>query len=86
MAHNLAPLLVLSVAVYAAVGVVFAVPFVVRGVGQIDPAAREGTWGFRLLILPGCVALWPLLARRWWAGSPPPAERNPHRDAAREVR
>ena len=68
---------------YAAFGIVFAVVFVWKGVGRIDPVAREGTWGFRLLILPGCAALWPLLLRRWIAGrGTPPDEDNPHRRAA----
>lgn len=72
--------------IYAGLGVVFAVPFVVAGAGRVDPAARDGTWGFRVLIFPGAVALWPLLLKRWLAGvSEPPAERNPHRDRAREA-
>ena len=53
--------------VYLVIGGLFAVPFVVRGAGRIDEAAHVGTWGFRVLILPGTVLLWPLLARRWRA-------------------
>lgn len=59
----LANALVACLAAYAAVGVVFAVPFVLRGVDRIDPAAPGSTWGFRLVIAPGVVALWPLLAQ-----------------------
>jgi hypothetical protein len=55
-----------TVAVYAGIGAVFGTIFVTRGVGTIDPAARGAPAGFRLLIFPGCVAFWPLLARRWW--------------------
>ena len=69
--------------IYLGVGLVFAVAFVWRGVGTIDPAARGGTAGFRLLIIPGAAALWPILARRWLRGEGPPVERNPHRCAAR---
>jgi len=47
-------------AVYALCGIVFAVVFVLRRKGGGDPAAENGTWGFRLLVLPGLVALWPL--------------------------
>jgi hypothetical protein len=68
---------------YLAMGVAFGIPFVWRGVHRIDPAAPGSTWGFRLLILPGVVALWPLLAVRWLSGKPPPEERNAHRLAAR---
>jgi hypothetical protein len=68
---------------YLAVGVLFAVAFAFAGVGRIDPLARQGTVGFRLLILPGAAAFWPLLLVRWWRGTPPPEESNPHRDLAR---
>ena len=68
---------------YALIGVVFGIPFVLRGADRIDPVAPGSSRGFRLIILPGVVALWPLLALRWARGSGPPEERNPHRLAAR---
>jgi len=68
------------VGIYLLCGVVFAVPFALVGVGKIDPHAAHGTWGFRLLIIPGTILLWPLLARRWSQGvHEPPEERNAHR-------
>jgi hypothetical protein len=78
-----AQVLTIVVGAYVATGVLFAVPFVLRGVNRIDPVAREGTWGFRLIIAPGVVALWPWLALRWLRGAGPPEERNAHRSAAR---
>lgn len=86
MAVTIASWLVTVAGLYLLVGVLVAVPFAFRGVGRIDPSAREGTLGFRLLILPGSIALWPLVLRRWRSGAPPPAERNAHRLAARPVR
>ena len=74
--------LVRILGVYAAIGLLFAFPFVFRGVNRIDPVAEGGSWGFRLIILPGVVAFWPMLLRRWMTGSAPPQERNAHRDAA----
>ena len=74
--------LVAALLVYAALGLLFAVAFAARGAARIDPDAAHSSWGFRLLILPGAAALWPLLAYRWARGLPPPAEHNPHRDAA----
>jgi hypothetical protein len=50
---------------YAAAGLVFAIPFAIAGIERIDPAARGTSIGFRLLILPGAILLWPLLLRRW---------------------
>ncbi len=69
---------------YLLLGLVFALAFVTRGVAKVDPAAQGGsTWGFRLLILPASVALWPLLAWRWLRRAGPTTESNAHRDAAR---
>ena len=74
----------ITLAVYLVGGLLFGIPFVCRGVNRIDPHARPGTWGFRLLILPGTILLWPLLLWRWWSGCPhPPEENNAHRAAAR---
>lgn len=71
------------IAVYALIGIVFAIVFVTRLAGKIDSAAREGTWGFKLLILPGAAAFWPLLLKRVLGGkSDPPEEKNAHRVAA----
>ncbi len=80
--EEFASLIVAAAGVYTVLGILFAVVFVFFGVPRIDPAARAGSAGFRLLILPGCVALWPILAKRWRSAGSPPAERNAHRDAA----
>ncbi|MDZ7267946.1 MAG: hypothetical protein ONB48_10410 [candidate division KSB1 bacterium] len=70
---------------YLAFGLAFALPFLTIGVNKIDAAARGAGWGFRLIIIPGTIALWPLLLWRWLAGAKtPPEENNPHRAAARQ--
>jgi hypothetical protein len=50
---------------YVLCGLAVGVPFVVRGVDRVDEAARGAPVVFRLLILPGTVALWPLMAAKW---------------------
>ena len=80
---TLATWLVNVVTIYALVGILFAIAFAWKGAGRIDPSAKDGTWGFRLLIIPGAAALWPILARRWLAGAGPPEEHNPHRAAVK---
>ena len=83
MREDLARIVVWIAGTYLTLGLVFAVPFVLRGVQRIDPVAREGTWGVRLIIVPGVTLLWPLLARRWAAGSVhPPTEVTAHRRRA----
>lgn len=59
--------LVWALQIYASIGLAFSVPFLWRGAAQVDPAAAASPLGFRLIILPGVVALWPLLAWRWAA-------------------
>jgi hypothetical protein len=58
-------LVLLGGAAYAAAGLLFAAAFVTVGVTRLDPAARGSSRAFRALILPGAVALWPLLAAKW---------------------
>ena len=55
----------LAVATYLAIGSIVAVPFVLFGIGRIDPFARGAPLTFRALVFPGVVALWPLILRRW---------------------
>jgi hypothetical protein len=69
--------------VYLACGLILAIPFVLMGVKKIDPHAAHGSWGFRVLIVPGAMALWPVLLRRWASGvHEPPEERSAHRRAS----
>lgn len=82
----LANILVMSLLIYLGIGLLFSIPFVFFGAGKIDSTAREGTWGFKLIIIPGAMALWPLLAWRWVKRAPGlPEEKNPHRAAARKA-
>jgi hypothetical protein len=53
---------------YALVGLVFAAFFVSLGVQRLDPEAKGSGTGFRLLILPGVAAFWPMLLARWTRG------------------
>jgi len=79
MYEAIAILLVHMLYVYSAFGVAFALAFVTVGVKRIDSQAFGSSIGFRLLILPGSAAFWPLLLRRWISGKgEPPEERNPH--------
>ena len=53
------------VLVYLALGLVFAIPFVIRGAGKIDEGAADGSRGFRIIIIPGTIVFWPLLLNKW---------------------
>jgi hypothetical protein len=82
MNPEVAKILLSATGIYTAIGLLFALAFVLWGVGRIDLRARRATLGFRLTILPATVALWPVLAHRWLRRLQPPEERNDHRLAA----
>lgn len=54
---------------YLGCGAIFAIAFVWRGAAAIDAKAATGSLGFRLLLVPGAIALWPLLLAKWRRGS-----------------
>jgi len=71
---------VLALEVYAGLGLLFAAPFVCVGVQRLDSEAHRSGIGFRLLILPGVAAFWPMFLYRWTRGIvEPPVEKTPHR-------
>ena len=75
-------ILLMILGIYFAVGLVFSPLFVLFGVKKIDHGAEEGTWGFRLFIVPGCAIFWPYLLVRWMKTSQPSEEKSAHRKAA----
>ncbi len=77
-----AQLLIVCVRAYLAAGALFAIGFVTLGLERIDPSASHSTYGFRIVIIPGVVVLWPLLLLRIMKGRSAPIERTAHREAA----
>ena len=77
-------LLVILIGIYVAAGIVAAAPIVLFGIPSMDPAVRGSARLFRLIILPGVIALWPLLLRRWFSGvTEPPHENTSHKKLLR---
>ncbi len=70
---------------YFAAGFVFAILWCIFWVQRLDPGARSWNIGFRLLIVPGTVVFWPLLAIRLLRGKSLPTERNAHRLKAKRA-
>jgi hypothetical protein len=50
---------------YAVVGVVIALAFVMFGVTRVLPEPIPVSVGARILIFPGAAALWPYILLRW---------------------
>jgi hypothetical protein len=69
-----------AAAVYLSLGFGFALVFVSFGIERVDPGAHGSGWAFRLLIVPGVTAFWPLLLRRCLFGNgEAPLQKDPHR-------
>ncbi len=49
------------VEIYVGIGVLFAAIFFWRGQDRLGHAVTDATWGFRIIIVPSLVGLWPLL-------------------------
>ena len=73
---QVAELLVDALTVYALIGAVFAVAFVTIGIQRVDSVAEHAPLGFRLIVLAGVAALWPLLLVRWFRSAPRAAPRS----------
>lgn len=56
-------LIAYALSAYAGIGILVALWAHVRGIDAHDPDVRQGSIGFRVLITPGLIALWPLVAR-----------------------
>ncbi len=65
--HPVVAFLLNALALYAAIGIVAALVFVIFGVTRVQPAPVS--LGARILILPGAAALWPYVLVRWLKAS-----------------
>jgi hypothetical protein len=54
-----------AIAIYLAGGFIFSIAFITRGVDKIDEAAHGASLGFRIIIIPGTMLLWPVLLKKW---------------------
>ncbi len=54
---------------YLLLGLVFAIAFLWKGAGKLDDKTKGTSWVFKALIIPGSIALWPVLLKKWVSGS-----------------
>lgn len=77
MPEPVARLILLLAGAHVLCGAIFAIAFHARGMARLDDAARDGSAGFRVLVTPGIVLLWPVLLRRWMSGPAPVRSSGP---------
>ncbi len=59
----------MGVGAYLAAGLLIGGGYLIFGARRLDDAADGASRWFRLIALPGAMAVWPLLAARWATGS-----------------
>ena len=58
-------MLLIIVSVYLLVGVLFVIPFLMKGLNKVDEGAYGSTIGFKIIIIPGVIVFWPALLKKW---------------------
>lgn len=74
MSETVAEALVLGLGIYAGIGVIVGLIYMVGGAGRIDPTAKGKGLPLRvrLLILPGIIGLWPIMLAKLFTQKNPP--------------
>lgn len=65
MPADVAEMVLTAAGLYFAGGLVFALVFLVLGLRSVDALAADGPLGFKALIFPGVVGLWPIVLLLW---------------------
>lgn len=58
-------IVLIVLAAYLAIGLCFAPLFLLKGIACVDPITEHSSVGFRIVIFPGLVMLWPILTVKW---------------------
>ena len=61
----MAEILLIIVAIYLVLGVLFVFPFLMKGLNTVDEGANGSTIGFKIIIIPGVIVFWPVLLSKW---------------------
>jgi hypothetical protein len=51
--------------IYLTLGVLFVIPFLLKGLTKVDEGAHGGSIGFKIIIIPGVIVFWPVLMKKW---------------------
>jgi len=65
MAILIAQIILLLALLYLVVGALFTPFFIAHGLHKIDEGTQGASLGFKIIIIPGCIMLWPVLLVKW---------------------
>ena len=58
-------IILIIASIYLLGGVLFVIPFLMKGLNEIDEGAHDSTIGFKIIIIPAVIVLWPVLLSKW---------------------
>lgn len=76
-------ILLIITAIYLALGVLFVIPFLMKGLNKIDEGANGSTIGFKIIIIPGVIVFWPVLLSKWMKKKTYPQRRQGYAKAGK---
>ncbi|MFK7771647.1 MAG: hypothetical protein AB8F94_05885 [Saprospiraceae bacterium] len=53
------------VGIYLALGIIFSIAFLWKGIAKVDDGAKETGLVFKMLLFPGLVVFWVYFLRKW---------------------
>lgn len=65
MLTTIVSFLLIAIATYLLAGAVFTIIFQLKGLSKIDEGVHGSSWGFRIIIIPGCIVFWVVLLKKW---------------------
>ncbi len=65
MIQSIIAVILMAFPVYLICGIIFTFFFIPMGLKKIDEDVPGSSWGFRIIIIPGCILLWALLLNKW---------------------
>lgn len=68
----MAEVILIIALIYLLLGVLFVIPFLIKGLTKVDEGAHGGSIGFKIIIIPGVIVFWPVLLRKWVNKPPSP--------------
>jgi Na+-driven multidrug efflux pump len=67
-------IILFTVLLYLLAGIVFVLPFLLKGIKKIDDGAHGGSIGFYIIIIPGVIVFWSILLNKWMKPPSPKGE------------
>ena len=62
-------IILIVVGIYLLLGVLFVIPFLLKGLTKVDEGTHGSTIGFKIIIIPGVIVFWPALLSKWMKGN-----------------